>query len=395
MATFLPFRALRPDPERAAVVASPPYDVVSRDEACQLTANNPYSFLHVTRPEVDLDPSVNTTSDTVYTRGRQTLERFIAEGILRRDTEERFYIYELLQDGHRQRGVVGLASVADYRSNLVRKHEHTRPDKEADRVRHMEILGAQSGTVFLCHRDDARIDDVAEAGSRGPAELDFQAEDGVRHRVWTIDDAEAKRSIEVGFRHVGPIYIADGHHRSAAAARVGSRAGSAGFLAVSFPTSHLKILAYHRVVRDRRGLSVAELRNRLATLGGLSTGYGQSARGQFGVFFGGQWHTLKLAVPSSCTQVEALDVSLLQRCVMAPILGIENPRSDERIAFVGGSGGLKALEITAGSEGVAFALHPTALDDLLTIADQGVVMPPKSTWFDPKLRDGLFTHLLE
>ncbi|MEO0811595.1 MAG: DUF1015 domain-containing protein, partial [Myxococcota bacterium] len=261
MARIYPFRALRPAAEHASAVASVPYDVVSRDEAKSLAGDETRSYLHVTRPEIDLDDGVDAHSDEVYAAGRKALDRLVAEGVLVREEHPALYVYELTMDAHVQRGVVMLASVADYDRNLVRKHEYTRPDKEDDRVRHMEILGAQSGTVFLCHRDAPSIDTVVSEASKGEPEVDFHAVDGIRHRIWSIRDADSIDALVRGFDEAGPIYIADGHHRSAAASRVSAGKDAPahrGFLSVSFPASQMKILPYNRHVFDLNGHSPAD-----------------------------------------------------------------------------------------------------------------------------------------
>lgn len=402
MAKVFPFRALRPTSDRAGEVASVPYDVVDRAEAAKLAEGKPASFLHVTRPEIDLPAEVDSHGDEVYQTGRKALDRLIAEEILVRDEEPCFYAYELTMGDHVQTGVVLLASVEDYNANLVRKHEYTRPDKEDDRVHHMEVLEAQSGTVFLCHRDDPGIARVLnDARKRQPA-ADLAAADGVRHRLWVIDSEAELTTIQADFDAMGPIYIADGHHRSAAASRVAAKNPSSelhrGFLAVSFPTSEMKILPYNRHVHDLQGRNASEFITAVAKIMDVTPGKpSASARGSFGMFIDDEWHSLKVRSESfdDGDPVARLDVSILQAQVLAPLLGIDDPRRSERISFVGGIRGDHELEARVKSGGgVAFSMHPTSIEDLLAIADAEKVMPPKSTWFEPKLRDGLFVHLL-
>lgn len=398
MARFLPFRALRPAPTLAPEVASVPYDVVNRDEARRLVEGKPRSYLHITRPEIDLGEGVDPHSDGVYRQGREALERFMSEGVLRRDEQPRLYVYELRVDNHRQCGFVGLASIDDYRNGIVRKHELTRPEKEDDRVRHMELLKAQSGTVFLAHRDSASLNEIAQSVVDSTPDVDFVAEDGVAHRVWTVSDSKTVDAIVRGFDEAGPIYIADGHHRSAAAARVSQPMsdGEPGFLSVSFPASEVRILAYNRYVEDLNGLSSEQFLSRIGEDFDVQPGRAASTRPrQFEMRLGTQWHTLQLRGAAPSSRIEGLDVALLQNLILKPVLDIGDPRTSDRIAFIGGVRGYEALESRVASGGVAFALHPTSMEDLLAIADQGGVMPPKSTWFEPKLRDGLFTHLIE
>lgn len=398
MARFLPFRALRPAPTYAAEVASVPYDVVSREEALRLVEGKPRSYLHITRPEIDLGAQVDPHSDAVYRQGRKTLERFMDERVLQRDEQPRLYVYELRVNEHRQCGFVGLASIDDYENGIVRKHELTRPDKEDDRVRHMELLGAQSGTVFLAHRDSASLSEITQSIVETTPDVDFVAEDGVAHRVWTVSDSKTIDAIVRGFDEAGPIYVADGHHRSAAAARVSQSASDPepGFLSVSFPASEVRILAYNRYVKDLNDLSSDEFLSRVGERFDVQPGRAASTRPrQFEMRLGTQWHTLQLRGAAPSSRIEGLDVALLQNLLLKPVLGIDDPRTSDRIAFIGGIRGYEALESRAASGGVAFALHPTSMEDLLAIADEGGVMPPKSTWFEPKLRDGLFTHLIE
>ncbi len=405
MATVYPLRALRPQAEQAAAVASVPYDVVDSKEARALAEKNPHSFLHVTKPEIDLPDDTDPYSNAVYEQGGRALERMLKEGTLLQEDTPCFYAYELTMGAHRQTGVVLCASVAEYDRNIVRKHEHTRPDKENDRVRHIEATAAQTGTVFLVHKhSDGIAQALAAATARAPL-YDFVAAEGIGHRLWAIADGEQQAAIREGFSLLGPIYIADGHHRSAAASRVAAqrrRAGEAAdaesqrFLAVSFPASEVQILPYNRVVRDLAGRTEAEFLQAVGERFSVQEGKPEpSRRGTYGMYLGSRWYTLTASLQGQqqADPVARLDVSILQDQLLAPILGITDPRRDKRIDFVGGIRGDAELErrVQAGWA-VAFSLHPTAIDDLFAIADAEAVMPPKSTWFEPKLRDGLIVH---
>ena len=401
MATIRPLRALRPRDDLAAQVASVPYDVVNRDEARRLAAGNPRSFLHVTKPEIDLRDDVDPHDDAVYQQGARALRAMIDGGTLVRDDAACLYAYALTWKGRTQTGIVLGASVAEYDRNIVRRHEHTRPDKEDDRVRHMEALGAQSGIVFLVHPDHDVIAGVIAEASASPPPVDFTAPDGVRHRVWPIADPGRIEALVGGFAEVGPLYIADGHHRSKAASRVAGARGQrdATFLAVSFPVSEVEILPYNRVVRDLQGRDPAAFLAGVAERLDVSEGRPQPARrGSFGMLLDGRWYalTVRPGTFDASDPVARLDVSILQEQVLAPMLGIDDPRTNQRIDFVGGIRGTAELERRC-REGwaVAFEMHPTSMQDLLAIADAGEVMPPKSTWFEPKLRDGLFVSPLE
>ncbi len=399
MATISPLRAFRPRPDVAAAVASVPYDVVDRDEALAL-AGDERSFLHVTKPEIDLPAETDHYADAVYEKGLSNLEKLIAEGVLVRDSKPSFYVYALTMGGHTQTGLVFGASVAEYERNFVRKHEFTRPDKENDRVRHIETTRAQTGKVFLVHpKNDVVAAQIAKARAQKPHTA-FKAPDGVTHELWTIDDPKAIAILQNAFDAIGPIYIADGHHRSAAASRVAQANRAKGtasadtemFLSVSFPADEVRIMPYNRVVKDLNGLSPDAFLKKVGEQLTVREGKPKSASHVFGMYLGGKWYTLEAAnVPSD--PVGRLDVSILQDRLLAPILGIKDPRRDTRIAFVGGIRGDQELvkRVDAG-EAVAFSLHPTSIEDLFAIADSENVMPPKSTWFEPKLRDGLVLH---
>ncbi len=405
MAALKPFAALRPKPELAASICELPYDVMSSEEARQTAAGNPLSFLHVSKPEIDLPPGADPYAPEVYAKGKENFARLIREGALQRDGRPCFYRYRQIMAQHSQVGLVAVASCEDYRRGLIRKHELTRPDKEDDRVRHIEALEAQTGPVFLIYRATEGINEIVLGKIAEPPEVDFTARDGVRHTAWVIRDAASLQSIEAQFARVPFLYIADGHHRSAAAARVWQRRkgqGSSGwFLAVIFPHDQVQILPYNRVLKDLNGLSAAQLLEKLDAVFVFSKGgSGRSSRKhELGFYLPGQWHTLHFRPRFVATTdpVEKLDVTLLQKYVLGPILGINDPRTSKRINFVGGIRGTAELEklVNSGDYACAFSLFPTSIEDLMAIADAGGLMPPKSTWFEPKLRDGMFCHLIQ
>jgi uncharacterized protein (DUF1015 family) len=404
-----PFRALRPRPELAACIASVPYDVVSRSEAAALAAGNQHSFLHVVRSDIDLPPDTDPHDVGIYDTARAALDRFIADGTLLRDSEPSLFIYRQVMGGRAQTGVVACVHVDDYESDVIRKHEKTRKDKEDDRTRHLLTLNAHAEPVFLTYRPVPALSRLAETAAAGPALYDFTAADGVRHTVWKAPDAD---SLVLALEAVPVAYVADGHHRSASAWRAGRERRAANprhtgteeynwFLAVLFPADQLRILPYNRLVRDLNGLTAAEFRARLATLGRLE---GTSdpvprAPGTFGLFFDRRWERLALdpAGVDRGDPIGSLDVSLLQERMLSPILDIADPRTDQRIDFVGGIRGTDELErrVTSGEMALGISMFPTTIDQLLAVADAGAIMPPKSTWFEPKLRSGLFVHQLD
>jgi uncharacterized protein (DUF1015 family) len=404
-----PFRAIRPVPELAERVAAVPYDVVNREEALALARGNPHSFLHVGRSDIDLPAEVDPHDDVVYAKAKEELRRLLADGTVVRDAEPALYLYRQIMDGRAQTGVVGCVHIDDYERDLIRKHEKTRPDKEDDRTRHMLALNANAEPVFLTYRGRPDIDALAAAVAQGEPLYDFAAPDQVRHTVWRIS---RPGPLVHAFGAISHAYVADGHHRSAGAWRAGKQLRSANprhrgdeeynwFLAVLFPAAHLRILPYNRTVRDLNGMKASEFLARLAQVGKLApTENPIPARpGTFGVHLAGAWHSLELD-PASIDRsdpIGSLDVSLLQDRVLAPILGIGDPRTDRRIDFVGGIRGPGELErrVSRGEAAVAFSLYPTTLEQLMAVADAGQVMPPKSTWFEPKLRSGLFVHELE
>ena len=401
MAKIYPFRALRPQSDLAELVASVPYDVVNRGEAKELASGCPQSFLHVTKPEIDMPTDVDVYSDQVYARGRSKLDEFVESGTLFREATEHLYLYALTMNGKRQTGVVMCASIEEYDRNDLKKHEFTRPDKEDDRVRHMEILGAQSGTVFLVHRDTEQLNALVASLSSGPAKVDFVASDGVRHQIWDVGDESSIEALVKAFGESGSLYIADGHHRSAAASRVAKTRGiqNGGFLAVSFPISEIEILPYNRLVKDLHGHSVESFLDAIGSAFEITQGKPEHlVKQSFAMYLGKQWYGLK---PKSLgtrdgDPVLSLDVSILQDLLLEPILGIDDPRRNKRIEFVGGiRGDGELVKRVDANGGVAFSLFPTSIEELLRIADTNEVMPPKSTWFEPKLRDGLFVHLLD
>ena len=402
MATLRPFRALRPAPADALRVAAPPYDVVSTAEARELARGNPDSFLHVSRPEIDLAPGVDEHADEVYAQGAKALAGFQSRGLLRPEAGPRFYVYAQRMGPHRQTGLVACASVEEYQADLIKKHEKTRADKEDDRTRHIDALSAHDEPVFLTYRAVAAVDAEIEAVKRAAPEYDLTTADGVEHKLWVAPEAAGAR-IEALFRAVPALYVADGHHRSAAAARVhAQRRGKPGdhgaFLAVVFPHDQMQILAYNRVVRDRKGRKPEELLAELRKAMDLSPADRPepAAPLSFGVYAGGRWWSAKVRSGSYDARdpVASLDCSLCQDQILAPIFGIQDPRRDKDVDFVGGIRGAKELEKRVDREGwsMAFHLFPTRVEQVMAVSDAGLIMPPKSTWFEPKLRSGLFVH---
>jgi len=404
MATIKPFAALRPNPELASSICELPYDVMSSEEARELARGNPLSFLHVSKPEIDLPPATDIYEDRVYAKGNENFSALIAKGALRQDPQPCFYLYRQIMGRHSQTGVVAVASCEEYLQGVIKKHELTRPDKEDDRVRHVETLNAQTGPAFLVYRAVAVLDEFIQKKTATAAAIDFTAKDGVRHSSWTIDQAQEIARIEAAFSGIPALYIADGHHRSAAASRVyRSRKGtgqSSWFLSVIFPQNQVRILPYNRVLRDLNGHSSEALLKKLgAVFDTRPAASAQPARKhELGFFFEGKWRGLavKASLSSTPDPADGLDVALLQKHVLAPIFGIDDPRTSKRISFVGGIRGTAELEklVNSGEAACAFSMFPTSIEDLMTISDAGGIMPPKSTWFEPKLRDGMFSHSL-
>jgi uncharacterized protein (DUF1015 family) len=405
MTLIRPFAGLRPVDARAAEVVAPPYDVLSSEEARVRAAGRPWSFLHISKPEIDLPEGTDPYSAEVYARAAENLQRMLAEGILERDPEPYYYVYRLVMGEHSQTGLVAVASVADYDSNRIRRHEFTRPDKEDDRVRQIEALNAQTGPVLLAYRSQAEVDAMLEEITRAAPDVDLVADDGIGHSLWVVRGPERIGQISAAFDAMEALYIADGHHRSAAASRVAaSRGGATGagyFLCVIFPHAQMQILDYNRVVRDLAGMSAETLLARVAERFRVlpeDAAVHPDSPGTFGMYLGGQWYRLVIQaerIPDD--PVGRLDVSLLADNLLAPLLEIEDPRRDKRIDFVGGIRGLAELEkrVDSGEMSVAFSLYPTRMEDLMAVADAGEVMPPKSTWFEPKLADGLVSHMID
>jgi len=393
----------------AGRVASPPYDVMSAVEARRMAENESLSFLHVIRPEIDLHVDVDVHSDPVYARGKQNLDRLLTEGVLVREKTPCFYVYEQKRQGHVQAGLVAGASISEYEKGLIKKHEHTRPDKVKDRARHIEVLGAQAGPVFLAIRHNAAVIEVLEKFRTGRSLFRFSAGDGVDHAVWKVGASDDVRLIQDVFRKIPAMYIADGHHRSEAACEVSNRLKKRTvrrdreadfFLSVIFPASSLCIMAYNRIISDLNGLDSAGFLRKLEKSFLIDQTFEPEpdAAHSFGLFLEGRWHrlTAKEGIYPVDDPVKSLDVSILQETVLGPVLGIEDPRTDPRIDFVGGIRGTEELENRCRQDNcIAFALYPTDIDQLLDVADAGLVMSPKSTWFEPKLRSGLFVRSLE
>jgi uncharacterized protein (DUF1015 family) len=399
-----PFRALRPAPGRAPDVAAPPYDVLNTEEARARAAGRPWSFLHISKPEIDLPPDTDPYAAAVYATGARNLAAQVAAGVLVRETAPAYYAYRLRMGEHVQTGLGCVGSVAAYDANRIRKHEFTRPDKEDDRVRQITALNAQTGPVLLAWPAEARLKAVLSAATAGEPVANVTADDGVVHTVWRIDDPASVAAISASVDAMPALYIADGHHRSAAASRVAA-ASPAGardwFLCVAFPHDEMRILDYNRLVRDLNGLDADAFLARIAAdfRPEATAGQARPARpGEFGMYLEGRWYRLAIRpelIPAD--PVASLDVSLLQDNLLGPVLGIGDPRRDKRIDFVGGIRGLSELErrVDSGEMAVAFALYPTSLTALMAVADAGQVMPPKSTWFEPKLADGLLSHVLD
>jgi uncharacterized protein (DUF1015 family) len=414
MVTIKPFAALRPKPELAARICELPYDVMSSEEARALAAGNPLSFLHVSKPEIDLPPGTDVYSAPVYAKGKENFDRLVREGALRQDAMPSFYLYRQVMGRHSQVGLVAAASCEDYLGGAIKKHEYTRPDKEDDRVRHIETLKSQTGPVFLVYEASKSIDDLVARATAEAPDIDFTANDGVRHTAWVVGDLASVKSIQAEFGRMTCLYIADGHHRSAAAGRVyQSRKSAAGqrgtplgedpsafFLSVLFPHNQVEILPYNRVLKDFNGLSPETLLQKLKRVCVIQPGGSGVPAGkhELGFFLQGHWHTLRFEPRLTATNnpIDQLDVSLLQNHVLGPLFGIHDPRTSERIGFVGGIRGAAELAklVNQGEYACAFSMFPTGIEDLMAIADDGGIMPPKSTWFEPKLRDAMFCHLI-
>lgn len=413
MSLIRPFAGLRPAPGRAVDVLAPPYDVLNTEEARARAQGRPWSFLHISKPEIDLPPGTDPYSPAVYAKGKESFAHQITEGVLVRDPQPCYYLYRLVMGSHTQTGIVAAASVVDYDSNRIRKHEFTRPDKEDDRVRQIDALNAQTGPVFLTYKHNSEIDALVAHRTAGAPEVDVTAEDGVRHTLWVLREPADIESITRTFDAMQNLYIADGHHRSAAASRVAASRKAANpehsgnepynyFLAVLFPDNQMQILDYNRVVKDLYGHTVEEFVAEIAeafTVEPEKAAVKPVRAGEFGMYLDGRWYRLHIDpefIPDE-DPVKRLDVSLLQENLLGPILAIGDQRHDKRIDFVGGIRGLQELErrVDSGEMACAFTIFPTSMADLMRVADAGEVMPPKSTWFEPKLADGLVSHVLD
>ncbi len=412
MATVRPFRALRPRQDLVSRVAALPYDVMNEAEAREMTDAEPYSFLHIDRAECDLPDGTDPYSQEVYEKAASTLRAWTEQGIFIRDTAPCFYLYRLTMDGREQTGLVACCAASDYEDNHIKKHELTRAEKEADRIRHVDTCNANTGPIFLCFRESEALRRIMEAECRKDPVYDFVSDDGIGHTVWLVSDPQRVEELRKAAEEAGDLYIADGHHRCASAIAVAKKrreekgysenAESEYFLAVLFPDSDLRIFDYNRLVKDLCGLTED------AFLTVVSDSFDITLRdkpihpegkGHFGMYLHGKWYSLEIRkdLTEGLSGADELDVTLLQNHLLSPILGIGDPRNDPRIAFVGGIRGLGALEkaVDSGEAAVAFSMFPTSVAELMAIADAGEIMPPKSTWFEPKLRSGLFIHELE
>ncbi|WP_455217281.1 DUF1015 domain-containing protein [Kaarinaea lacus] len=407
MPLIRPFAGLRPVPEHAEDVVAPPYDVLNSEEARERAAGKPMSFLHISKAEIDLPEGTDPYDPAVYAKAAENLNRLVEQGVLIRDPAPRYYVYQLIMGDHVQTGLVAAASVKDYDSNRIRKHEFTRPAKEDDRVRQIEALNAQTGPVLLAYKSDDEIDNILAEVTRGEPVYDLTADDGIGHRFWVVDDQATIDKLSAGFDSMEAIYIADGHHRSASASRVAKSIGGSDeqmshyFLSVIFPHKQMKIFDYNRVVADLNGMSKEDFLNKVERNFSCVKEDEPVRPGkptEFGMYLDGQWYRLNInadLVPDD--PVASLDVSLLANNLLEPVLGISDPRTDPRIDFVGGIRGLEGLEkrVNSGEMAVAFSLYPTSMEALMAVADANEVMPPKSTWFEPKLADGLVSHVLD
>ena len=408
MTLIKPFRALRPAPGRAAEIIAPPYDVLSSDEARDRAKGKPWSFLHVSKAEIDLDPAVDSHDDPVYAKAGENFRRMIAEGALVRDDRPGYYVYRLTWQGRVETGFAAVASIAAYAENRIRKHELTTPVKEDDRVRQIEAVAAQTGLVMLAYPETPAIDALLARAAAGEPAVDALADDGVRHQLWVIDDAATIAALTRAVDALPALYIADGHHRSAAALRVaGARNEKDGyFLAVLLPQQEMTILDYNRVLRDLNGQTpdeVLQAIGRRYTIEPSDKPVSPTHAHEVGMFLDGRWRKLALRPEFVAEAVRSADptarlpVTLLARNIIEPVFGVTDPRRDKRIDFVGGGRGLGELErlVSSGAAAVGFALYPTQMTDLMAVADAGAIMPPKSTWFEPKLADGMVSHLLD
>ena len=408
MAVIRPFECVRPGERVADRVAALPYDVYNRQEACEVVKKEPLSFLKIDRAETQFDASVDTYAPQVYQKAKELLEKAIADGTFITDTDRCYYIYELTMDGRSQTGIVACASIDDYQNNVIKKHENTRADKELDRITHVDTCSAQTGPIFLAYRANQVIDKEVDKVKQSPSIYNFVSDDGIRHQVWKIADKEAVENIKNAFEKIDSIYIADGHHRAASAVKVGLKRRKNNpdytgeeefnyFLSVLFPDEQLMILPYNRVVKDLNGYTKEQFMEKIAQNFDITESDGQvmpDNKGTFGMYITGKWYrlTAKKEILSE-DPVDGLDVAILQNNLLEPVLGIHDPKTDSRIDFVGGIRGLDELEKRCNEDCVlAFSMYPTSIKELFDVADAGKLMPPKSTWFEPKLRSGLFIH---
>ncbi len=411
MAIVRPFTCIRPEESVVSKVAALPYDVYNRKEACLVTAENPLSFLNIDRGETQFSDDVDMYAPQVYDKARELLDTWMANGTFVTDEGDNYYLYQLTMDGRSQTGIVACSSIDDYQSGVIKKHENTREDKELDRIRHVDVTDAHTGPIFLAYRTNETLTCIMEQVMRETPLYDFASEDGIGHRVWRIQDAGRAQAIEEAFQRIPATYIADGHHRAASAVKVGLKRrqenpGYTGkepfnyFLSVLFPEDQLMIMPYNRVVKDLNGLSMEKFftavyeKFDVAKVG--KEAYSPKKKGTFGMYLNGVWYMLKIK-PQFATEdpVKGLDVSALQEYLLGPVLGIGDPRTDKRIDFIGGIRGLGELERRVAQDmTVAFSMYPTSIQELFAVADAGLLMPPKSTWFEPKLRSGIFVHRL-
>jgi len=421
MTLIKPFRGMRPIPEKITEVASPPWDVISTEEARERAKDNPYSFLHISRPEIDLEPSIYAYDRKVYAKGAENLKRFIEQGIFIQDEKPYFYIYKLRMGTHVQIGLVAIASVEEYVRSKIKEHEQTLPHKVSDRANHIDSLNAQTGLVFLTYHANKKINDLIQKGIKEKPVYDFIGDYQVQHTFYIVDNETLIKKFEMAFLELDALYIADGHHRTAASARVCEKRKAANkkhtgneaynyFLGAIFPDSQMQILEYNRVVKDLNGQSLKTFLERIAEKFEIThcksnckkqedKAYRPSKPHTFGMYLQSQWYFLnaKKDILSYTNPIEQLDISILQNNLLAPILGIEDPRTDDRIDFIGGIRGTRELEklVNEGQYTVAFSLYPPSMNQFMAVADSGEMMPPKSTWFEPKLRSGIVIHTLD
>lgn len=412
MAVVKPFKCVRPDERYAHLVAALPYDVYNRREACQEVKANERSFLNIDRPETQFPGDVDIYDDRVYEKAKELLKTWRENGTFLTDRLEAYYIYELTMEGRSQTGIVACSSIDDYENGVIKKHENTREEKEIDRIRHVDATNAQTGPIFLAYRSNNTINKIVNLKTGAKPLYDFVSDDNIRHRVWEVDNADMIHSIETAFSDIVSTYIADGHHRAASAVKVGLKRRKENpdytgrepfnyFLSVLFPDDQLMIMPYNRVVKDLNGLSKEEFLSRVSdvfelTLSG-SQPFAPGEKGTFGMYLDQTWYSLKLKDEKRQKDpVKGLDVSVLQEELLGPVLGIGDPRTDKRIDFIGGIRGLSELEKRCREDmKIAFSMYPTSMEELFSVADAGKLMPPKSTWFEPKLRSGLFIHMLK